>query len=128
MEQRAAVRQPVRIDAVVVCPRFGLLRAVIVDLGPGGVGVRAETNIVPIGAEVTVSFCSDRLPQGSSLALRGAVVHQSVHGFGVRFSGLDPDVRRVLARLSESAVPPPAERAARRHPPGSAWWMPEAGP
>ena len=52
MEQRAAGRQPVDLDAVVVCPRFGLLRAVIVDLAPGGARVRVETNIVPIGAEV----------------------------------------------------------------------------
>lgn len=114
MEQRAAGRQSVDLDAVVVCPRFGLLRAVIVDLGPGGVRVRAETNIVPIGAEVTISFRPDSSPQGDSLAFRGAVVHQSDHGFGVRFANLDPEVRRVLARLLATAAPHPVERTSRR--------------
>jgi hypothetical protein len=102
------------LDAVVVCPRFGLLRAVIVDLAPGGVRLRAETNIVPIGAEVTVSFRPDRSPEGASLAFRGAVVHQSDHGFGVRFAGVDAELRRVLAGLLESAAPPPVERMRRQ--------------
>jgi hypothetical protein len=114
VEQRAAGRQPVDLDAVVVCPRFGLLRAVIVDLGPGGVRVRAETNIVPIGAEVSVSFRPDRSPDGRSLAFRGSVVHQSVHGFGIRFCNLDPEVRRMLARLLEGGAPLPVARASRQ--------------
>lgn len=115
MEQRAAGRHPVDLDAVVVCPRFGLLRAAIVDIGPGGVRVRAETNIVPIGAEVTVSFRPEPSPQCDCLAFRGAVVHQSDHGFGIRFAGVDPDVRKVLARVLERAAPPPTERATRSH-------------
>ena len=114
MEQRAAGRQPVDLDAVVVCPRFGLLRAVIVDLAPGGARVRVETNIVPIGAEVTISFRPDRSPHCDCLAFRGAVVHQSDHGFGVRFSNLDPEVRRALARLLETAAPLPVEMKSRR--------------
>ena len=113
MEQRAAGRRPVDLDAVVVCPRFGLLRAVIVDLGPGGVRIRAETNIVPIGAEVTISFRPDQSPQCECLAFRGSVVHQSDHGFGIRFAGIDPDVRKALARVLERATPPPVDRAPR---------------
>ena len=56
MEQRTDDRKAVSFDAVVGCPRFGLIRGRIVDLGLGGLYIRAETSIVPIGARVSVTF------------------------------------------------------------------------
>ena len=56
MEQRNCERKIVSLDAVVSCERFGLIRGCITDLAHGGLYIRAETSIVPIGAEVTVTF------------------------------------------------------------------------
>lgn len=98
MEQRSSRRKPISLDAVVGCARFGLIRGRIVELGLDGMYVEAETNIVPIGAEVTVTFqpsdgvCSD------CLSVTGRVSHQSPQGFGVELDPPDPRCREFLQR------------------------------
>ena len=107
MEQRSCERKMVSLDAVVGCPRFGLIRGRIIDLAEGGLYIRAETSIVPIGAEVTVTFqpgdniCSD------CMSVKGYVSHQSLHGFGISFVDLDARCKAVLDELlpQHPAVP-----------------------
>jgi len=99
MEQRISDRRAASLDAVVGCPRFGLLRGRIVDLGMDGLYVRAETNIVPIGADVTVTFQPGEAVCNACLSIKGRVTHQSRHGFGVEFDALDPRCRAALQRM-----------------------------
>lgn len=110
MEQRTSERKAVTLDAVVGCPRFGLIRGQIVDLGLGGLYIKAETSIVPIGAAVTITFQPDGESSDPCLSLKGYVRHQSLHGFGIHFECLDGRCRQVLERLlpSKPAVPPRA--------------------
>jgi len=98
MEQSSSGRKPISLDAVVGCARFGLIRGRIVEFGLDGLYIKAETNIVPIGAEVTVTFqpsdgvCSD------CLCVTGRVSHQSPQGFGVELDPPDPRCREFLQR------------------------------
>lgn len=112
MEQRNGDRKAVALDAVVVCPCFGLLRGEIVDLAAGGMYIQAETSIVPIGAEVSVNFQPGAEICAHCLSARCEVVHQNPHGFGVRFVGLDAECRSALAALLP-ASPPGAVRSTR---------------
>jgi hypothetical protein len=91
----------VALGAVVGCPRFGLIRGQIVDMSMGGLYIRAETSIVPIGADVTVTFQPGCAVQGDCLSLNGRVAHQSLHGFGIEFDvdRLDIRCRDALERL-----------------------------
>ncbi|MCB1785748.1 MAG: PilZ domain-containing protein [Chromatiaceae bacterium] len=107
MEQRTHDRKAVSLDAVVGCPRFGLLRGRIVDLGIGGLYVRAETSIVPIGASVTVTFQPGNEVCGACLSVAGRVAHQSLHGFGIEFGELDATCRDALDRLLPQMPPVP---------------------
>jgi len=111
MEQRTFERKAVSLDAVVGCTRFGLLRGRIVDLALGGLYVSAETSIVPIGAEVTVTFQPGEGLDTDCLSVRGRVSHQSLHGFGIEFDDLEPCSREVLDRLLLS-MPRVPQRAA----------------
>ena len=105
MEQRNGQRKVVSLDAVVGCVRFGLIRGRITDMGEGGLYIRAETSIVPIGSDVTVTFQPDsELCQGC-LTVRGRVCHQSLQGFGIVFADLDPDCASML-RQWLPAMPP----------------------
>lgn len=99
MEQRNTERKAVSLDAVVACKRFGLIRGRITDLGNAGLYIRAETSIVPLGSDVTVTFQpeSDLCP--SCMTVRGRVSHQSLHGFGIEFFDLDPRCKAVLDHL-----------------------------
>lgn len=99
MEQRKMQRKAVALDAVVGCARFGLLRGRIIDLGLGGLYVRAETSIVPIGAEVTVTFQPGPDLGRDCFTVTGFVRHQSLQGFGIEFAGLEAGCRQVLERL-----------------------------
>lgn len=99
MEQRISDRKAVSFDAVVGCPRFGLIRGRIVDLGFGGLYIKAETSIVPIGADVSVTFQPGEGICNDCLSVKGRVTHQSRHGFGVEFDGPDADCRAALGRL-----------------------------
>ena len=99
MDQRKCVRKAVALSAVVACPRFGLLRGEIVDLAQGGLYIKAETSIVPIGAEVTVTFQPDEFACTDCLTVRGYVTHQSLHGFGIAFAELEAVCAQALARL-----------------------------
>lgn len=99
MEQRNRDRKAVSLDAVVGCPRFGLIRGRIVDLTHDGLYIRAETSIVPIGAEVTVTFQPDEGVCNRCLSIKGRVAHQSLHGFGICFDQLEPHCQEALDRL-----------------------------
>ncbi|HXK55900.1 MAG TPA: PilZ domain-containing protein [Gammaproteobacteria bacterium] len=111
MEQRNWDRKAVSLDAVVGCPRFGLIRGRIADLAHGGLYIRAETSIVPIGAEVTVTFQPNEGVCNRCLSIRGRVAHQSLHGFGISFDQLDPHCQETLDRLLPQ-MPPVQMRAA----------------
>ena len=99
MEQRHGERKAVSLDAVLGCSRFGLIRGEIVDLATGGLYFRAETSIVPIGAAVTVTFQPGGQVCGDCVNINGRVAHQSLHGFGIEFEGLDLACREALDRL-----------------------------
>ncbi len=107
MEQRNCERKVVSLDAVVGCVRFGLIRGRIVDLAHGGLYIQAETSIVPIGAEVTVTFNPGEGICDGCLTASGRVSHQSLHGFGIEFDSLEPCCRDALDRLlpNMSSVP-----------------------
>jgi hypothetical protein len=110
MDQRTDERKAVSLDAVIGCPRFGLLRGRIVDLALGGLYIKVETSIVPIGAEVTVTFQPGGDVANDCLSIKGRVAHQSLHGFGIAFDGLEPHCRVALERLLPTmpVVPPKA--------------------
>lgn len=99
MEQRISDRRLASLDAIVGCPRFGLLRGRIIDIGRGGLYVRAETSLVPLGARVTVTFQPGEGVCNTCLSIDGRVVHQSLHGFGVEFGPLEAHCHAALERL-----------------------------
>lgn len=99
MEQRNSDRKMVSLDAVVGCSRFGLIRGEIVDLAQGGLYIKAETSIVPIGASVTITFQPGANICSSCLSVRGRVAHQSLQGFGIAFDELDSVCSEALDRL-----------------------------
>ena len=111
MEQRTRDRKAVSLGAVVGCPRFGLIRGQIVDLSMGGLYIRAENSIVPIGAEVTVTFQPGTDGHGDCLSLSGRLAHQSLHGFGIEFdlNRLDRRCRDALERLLPAMPKVPAK-------------------
>jgi len=110
MEQRRSERKTVSLDAVIACRRFGLIRGRMVDLGLDGLYIRAETSIVPIGAEVTVTFQPEDGVRGAWLDMKGRVRHQSLQGFGVEFADPEPGCLEVLRRLLPAMPPVPALR------------------
>lgn len=100
MGQRAGERKAVSFGAIVSCSRFGMIRGVITDIGDGGLYVSAETSIVPIGSDVSVTFQPEcALCEGAAITVRGRVSHQSLQGFGIVFEALEPHCRAALARL-----------------------------
>lgn len=109
MEHRNCERKTVSLDAVIGCPRFGLIRGRIVDLGLDGLYIRANTSIVPIGAEVTVTFMPGEEICPGCLSIKGRVCHQSLQGFGVGFSSPEPRCREALERLLPAMPPTPAK-------------------
>jgi hypothetical protein len=111
MEQRRVERKMVSMDAVIACARFGLIRGRIVDLGMGGGYIKAETSIVPIGSEVTVTFQPDSALCSDCLTVNGRVSHQSLHGFGIEFHGLDRQCEWVLRNFLPGMPPVPARAA-----------------
>ena len=116
MEQRNSERKEVSIDAVVACTRFGLIRGEIVDMGIGGLYIRAETRIVPIGSDVSVTFQPGAEIWKGCLTLEGRVSHQSLQGFGIAFGDISTECLASLETLllDRPTVPqcaPPALRA-----------------
>jgi hypothetical protein len=111
MEHRKSERKAVSLDAVIGCTRFGLIRGRIVDLGPDGLYISAQTSIVPLGAEVTVTFMPGEEICPGCLSVKGRVRHQSLEGFGVEFSSPEPRCREALERLLPT-MPPTPYRAA----------------
>lgn len=111
MEQRLDERKAVALDAVIACSRFGLIRGQIVDLGLGGAYVSANTSIVPLGSEVTLTFQPDSGLCDRCVTLKGEVRHQSLQGFGIAFVDLDVDCRQLLQQWLPSMPPVPARAA-----------------
>jgi hypothetical protein len=116
MMVRVHERKAVGLHAVVACPRFGMLRGMVTDLSLGGLYVSAETRIVPIGAEVSVTVALDPSSGEPALTLPGRVSHQSLQGFGIEFEGLDADSEARLCgylshRPATRAYAPPVLRA-----------------
>jgi hypothetical protein len=111
MEQRTGVRKMVSLDALIASPRFGPIEGTIVDLSRGGLYVRAETCIVPIGAEVTVTFEARVGGQIHCMALPGRVRHQSLQGCGIQFAAMDRSCAAVLDRMLPDKPPVPARAA-----------------
>ena len=107
MEHRKHERKAVAMDAVIACTRFGLIRGEISDLGLGGLYIKAETSIVPIGSEVSVTFQPGTDVCGSCLTLKGRVSHQSLHGFGIAFHELDTPCRQALDEFLPNMPPAP---------------------
>lgn len=99
MGQRTGDRKAVAFEAVVSCPRFGMIRGVITDIGDGGLYISAETRIVPIGSNVSVTFQPECAICEGAMTVRGRVCHQSLQGFGIVFESLEPHCRAVLARF-----------------------------
>ena len=83
MERRAYQRTPVAVEAVVACPRFGLIRGTIADIGPDGAYVEVPRPMVPIDVDVTVTFQPEA--DADSVTLFGHVRHQNDRGFGLVF-------------------------------------------
>ena len=98
MEHIRNGRKPISLDAVVGCARFGLIRGRIVEVGPEELYIKADARLVPVGAEVTVTFqpgdgiCSD------CLSVSGRVSRQNPHGFGIELDAPDPRCREFLLR------------------------------
>lgn len=109
MEQRSGERKAASLDAVVSCARFGLIRGRIVNLAMGGLYVEADTCIVPIGVQVTVTFRSIGGAEGRWLHLKGRVSHQSLEGFGIEFDSPGEDGRRVLQQVLPNLPSAPAK-------------------
>lgn len=99
MEHRTGDRKAVSLDAVVGCPRFGLIRGRITDMCLGGLYIKAETSIVPIGAEVSVTFQPGGEVGNGCLTVMGRVAHQSLHGFGIVLDGLEAPCQEIMTRL-----------------------------
>jgi hypothetical protein len=98
MIRRIGDRRATSLDAVIGCARFGMIRGEITNIGDGGLYVCAETRIVPIGANVSVTFNPNAAIYYQPLTVHGRVVHQSLQGFGITFDHLAPACRDVLAR------------------------------
>lgn len=98
MEQRSNRRKAISLDAVIGCARFGLIRGRIVELNLDRFYIRAETSIVPIGAEVTVTFQPGDGVCNDCLCVSGRVSHQSPHGFGIELDPPDARCREFLQR------------------------------
>jgi len=98
MEHRRNGRKPISLDAVVGCSRFGLIRGRIVEVGPDELYIKADASLVPVGAEVTVTFqpgdgvCSD------CLSVNGHISRQNAYGFGVALDAPGPRCREFLLR------------------------------
>ncbi len=99
MEQRKYERKVVAMDAIIACTRFGLLRGEITDLCLGGLYIRAETSIVPLGSHVSVTFRPGSGVCRGCLTLSGRVSHQSLQGFGIAFDAMDGAPRQALDAL-----------------------------
>ncbi len=89
MERRKHSRHPVRLHAVVTCPRFGLFRGAVDNLSADGVYVRTPNVNMCIDVPVTLTLHGGEGAQQASCEIHGVVVHQDDQGFGVRFAKVD---------------------------------------
>ena len=103
MHRRTARRKSVTLEAVVACPRFGLIRGCITDLSHGGMYLRAETAIVPIGATVSVTFRPHPASERCVTA-DGHVVHQSLQGFGIAFDRVTGECCEAISTILPASM------------------------
>jgi hypothetical protein len=99
MDQQKTERNSVSLDTVVTCTRFGMIRGRMKELGPDTMFIEARSSIVPIGADVSVTFQPAQLVSNACVSLKGVVMHQDDRGFGVKFVDVPPACRRALDRL-----------------------------
>ena len=99
MEQLDLESNPLRLDAVVACARFGMIRGNITRIGSNGLYIEAQTSIVPIGAEVSVTFQPQQSLSDACVSLQGVVSHQNPRGFGITFTEVSAACRKALDRL-----------------------------
>jgi hypothetical protein len=72
--------------------------------------LEVDTAIVPMGADVAVTFQPQQGVSSDCLTIEGRVVHQSRRGFGIAFDDLSEACSGVLAGLLPG-LPPVAERS-----------------
>jgi hypothetical protein len=111
MEQHDLESNPIRLDAVVACTRFGLIRGSITQIDGDGLYIEARTSIVPINAEVSVTFQPQQSLSDACVSLQGVVSHQNPRGFGITFTDVPPACRKALDSLRSGQEA--AHRAAR---------------
>lgn len=99
MEQQNSERNPVCLDSVVTCTRFGMIRGCIRSVGAEEVYVEAKTSLVPIGAEVSVTFQPVQLVSNACVSFKGIVSRQDLRGFSIRLVDVPPACRCALDRL-----------------------------
>ncbi|MCB1774208.1 MAG: hypothetical protein KDI88_11375 [Gammaproteobacteria bacterium] len=99
MEQRDLESNPLRLDAVVACTRFGLIRGNITRIDSNGLYIEARTSIVPIDAEVSVTFQPRQSLSDACVSLQGVVSHQNPCGFGITFTDVPAACRKALDAL-----------------------------
>ena len=105
MERRKQSRHPVRLYAVVTCPRFGLFRGAVENLSADGVYVRTRNVNMCIDVPVTLTLQGGEGSQQTCCEISGVVVHQDAEGFGVRFAEVEEScIRRLRELFAEDAT------------------------
>jgi len=99
MEQQDVESNPIRLDAVVACTRFGLIRGSITQIDSDGLHIEAQTNIVPIDVEVSVTFQPQQTLSDACVSLKGVVSQQNPRGFSISFTDVPPACREALELL-----------------------------
>lgn len=100
MEHRYSERKPPALSVVINCPRVGMFRGNILDLGPAGMSVESDCVVMPLHAPVTVSFQPDLDKPASTIEVPARVVQQQGKTFGLTFDDLEPGVRESIRCLS----------------------------
>jgi len=99
MEQHDLESNSIRLDAVVACTRFGLIRGSITQIDGEGLYIEAQTSIVPIDVEVSVTFQPQQTLSDACVSLKGVVSHQNPRGFSISFTDVPPACREALELL-----------------------------
>jgi hypothetical protein len=99
MEQHDLESNPIRLDAVIACTRFGLIRGSITQIDADRLYVEARASIVPINAEVSVTFQPQRSLSDACVSLQGVVSQQNPRGFAITFTEVPPACREALDSL-----------------------------
>lgn len=96
MEHRWSARKPITGNVIVECPRVGLVRAVMRDVGLGGMFVENSTVNLPLNAPVSVIFDLPESGRGDGYCLQAMIVRRNANGAGIMFLDPEPDVLRSM--------------------------------